>query len=95
MCIDGDVPLPEKKRTNIIKACGMVCMLVGKQQGIHVCCTTGEHLLPKIWAAVHNKGIIAIFYHDRNPKPFIFRVLAQTYGMLAAYNGDSLRSTGA
>lgn len=94
--VNGDVALPKEKWTDIIHARRVVGMFVGKEDGIEAGYPVGEHLLPKIRAAVHNAVIpILVGYHYGNAEPFVARVFTEANRIVAPDNGDALGGTGA
>lgn len=63
MCINGDVPLPEEKWTDIVDACGVVGMLMGKEYGVQPVYGVAEHLLTEIRAAIDD-NVMTVHLHQ-------------------------------
>ena len=61
MGIDGDVPLAEEKRADIVYPGRMVRMFVGKKDGVQTRNRVAQHLLPEVGAAIDDhRGIVPL-----------------------------------
>jgi hypothetical protein len=94
MCINWDIPLPEEKWPDIIYACSVVGMLMGKENGVQPVYGVAKHLLPKIRAAIDDDVMPVYLYQYGYAQALVPGIITKAHRIVTPYYGDSLRSSG-